>query len=256
MPSPVSVIITCFNYAHLLHESVSSVMTQDSSDAHLIIVNDGSSDNTVEVCSTLQQHFGKDRISVIHQDNSGQPAIARNVGIAFSQSEYVVCLDADDLMAPSFIRKTKAALDASPEAVVAYTDALFFGENIEVEVMPAGFFSIDALKNANQLFCCSLFRRSAWRAAGGYSENVRGYEDWDFWISLAKAGAKGCKIQEPLFHYRVNYEGVYSDAVSRDRKLRAQIVLNHSTIYSPSTQTWARTLVADGVDLLLTPSDP
>ncbi|MCL4533651.1 MAG: glycosyltransferase [Bacteroidetes bacterium] len=226
----VSVVVPCYNYARYLPEAVESVLDQTYQDFELIIVNDGSTDDTASVAEGLQAAHPQHRIVVINQESSGQPAISRNNGIEVAQGEYVLCLDADDKIAPTMLEECVTLLDADPGLAIAYTDRQDFG-GVD-QIVPAGDYDFMRLRFANQISYCALFRREVWRAVGGYRTNVRGCEDWDFWVAAGARGYYGHRIPKPLFLYRRHDTGVYQDALKNFRQRVAQIVVNNSEAYS------------------------
>ncbi len=233
-PAPiVSVIIPCYNYAHLLTEAVESVLQQTFQGFEIIIVNDGSPDDTVEVANHLiRRDAGNHRIKLISQANSGQPAAARNTGIKAAVGEYILPLDADDKIAPDFLEKTVAVLRSSPEIGVAYTHIQHFGA-IQ-SVYTCGPFEAAVLAQDNVLPYCALYRRRLWEKVGGYP--LMGYEDWDFWLTLAERGCQGRLVPEPLFCYRKHERGMLSQFNQKRQRLLAQIIRNHPKLYAGAGQ--------------------
>lgn len=234
----VSVVIPCFNYAQYLSEAVGSVTAQTYRDFEIIIVNDGSTDNTREVAEQLVCAYSAHRIRVIHQERSGQPAISRNRGISEARGDYILCLDADDMIAPTMLEECVRLLDTNPDVAIAYTDNLYCGDGWRRRV-DALEYDFKRLTQANFLAYCSLYHRQAWVDVGGYRTNVKGYEDWDFWIACGERGHVGKRIPQPLFLYRKHDGGLYTNAVTRDQTLKAQIVLNHPALYDQPTRLWA-----------------
>ena len=92
----VSVIIPCYNYARYLEECIASIAEQTFKNYEIIIVNDGSTDNSLEVADKIKINNKSIKITIINQTNSGQPAISRNNGIKKAKGKYILCLDADD----------------------------------------------------------------------------------------------------------------------------------------------------------------
>lgn len=229
-PPRVSVVIPCFNYAPYLPEAVHSVLAQTFADFELLIVDDGSTDDSRAVAETLAAGH-PDRIRVIAQEHAGQPAIARNRGIAEARGAYILCLDADDKIAPTMLERCVALLDAEPGIAIAYTDRRDF-DGVE-QIVQAGEYDFSRLRFANHLSYCALFRRGVWEAVGGYRTNVKGCEDWDFWVAAGARGFFGKRIPEPLFWYRRHDRGVYQEAVRDFARLRDQIVLNNREVYPP-----------------------
>ena len=247
-PSPsairVSVIIPCYNYGRYLRDCVRSVAGQTFREFEIIIVNDGSTDNSLAVAKACAAEFSDLEMKIVDQPNAGQPAISRNNGIALARGEFIVALDADDWIAPSFLEECVRTLDASPKLSVAFTDTVYHHENGLVEVHPTGEFTVARLRQNNQLSCCSLFRKKVWDTVGGIRTNVRGYEDWDYWLAAAAAGFTGKRIAKPLFFYRAKDTGVFSETVAQDQSRRARIKLNNPTCYSAEERAQAEALLA------------
>jgi glycosyltransferase involved in cell wall biosynthesis len=226
----VSVIIPCYNYGRYLEECVKSVISQTYQDFEIIIVNDGSTDNSKEVAERLIIAHPHHRIQVIHQPNSGQPAISRNRGIREAKGEYILPLDADDRIAHSMLEECTHILDQNPSIAIAYTDRLDF-DGVD-QVVRAGDYDYSRLKYENQISYCALFRKEVWETVGGYRTNVKGCEDWDFWVAAGAKGYLGRRIPEPLFMYRRHDTGVYQEVVNRLAEKHAQIVFNHKEVYT------------------------
>ncbi len=234
-----SIVVTCYNYASYLRKSVGSVIAQTYKNFEIIIVNDGSTDSSLEVAGQIKAENSEVDIKIIDQANSGQPAISRNNGIAVASGEFILCLDADDFLAPTILEKASLAIDANPEISLVYFDAIFFDE-VKTWFQPSGEFDLVKIAVDNQLFCCTIYRKSAWSKAGGYKTNVRGYEDWDLWISFAEQYLVAYKIPEPLFYYRTSKDGVFGSTEDKDLYLQANMVTNHPGLYDEATEKWAR----------------
>jgi glycosyltransferase involved in cell wall biosynthesis len=229
-PPAVSVVIPCFNQAQYLPDAVASVVGQTFTDWEIVIVDDGSPDDTALVASDLIARHGARRIKLIRQANGGL-ARARNAGISESRGRFILPLDADDMLDPRMLERTVAILVSNPQVAIAYTDVRRFGAEEGVE--RAAEFDPAAIVDGNQLNYCSLFRRGVWYAVGGYNPNmVYGYEDWDFWVGCAERGYVARRIPEPLFRYRVRPGSMYATARARDAELRRQLRRNHPDIYS------------------------
>lgn len=225
----VSVVIPCYNYAHYLSEAVTSVINQTFQDVEIIIVNDGSTDNTKGVAEKLIKDNPGIRISLINQPNSGKPAISRNNGIRQAKGSYILCLDADDFIQPTMLEECAALLNSFPDIAIAYTDQIYFNTSssrtISVEE-----FDFHRLIQVNFMGYCSLYRKTVWEDVGGYAEDV-GYEDWDFWISCGEKGYVGKRISKPLFCYRQHGSGQYKKDTEKDLEIRAKIYQRHPNLY-------------------------
>ena len=227
-PIRVSVVIPCYNYGKYLREAVESVIDQKFLDFEIIIVNDGSTDNTKEVAEKLINEFSQYRIRVLNQENSGHPAIARNNGIAIAKGEYILPLDADDQIAMTMIERCVTLLNSNPVVDFVYTDRKDF-DGID-QIVKARKYDFSVLKYQNHISYCAMFRKRVWENVGGY--RVTGFEDWDFWIAAGVLGHKGYYLPEPLFRYRRHDTGKYQKDLDNEECYRAQIVLNNPLVYS------------------------
>lgn len=231
IPKLVSVVVPCYNYAHFLAEAVLSVIGQTYTQWELIIVDDGSVDNTVEIAHRLQHHYSNCAIIVLHQSNGGLSA-ARNTGIHHAHGEYILTLDADDLLAPTFLEQTVQILASDPHVGIAYTDIRLFGTQEEVRRIAP--FSLEDLKRNNRIVCHSLFRRIAWVQSGGFNTALRlGYEDWDFWLRVAEQGWGWKGVAEPLALYRKHGVSMHDVTFGKRLLINATIIVDHPQLYGP-----------------------
>lgn len=182
MSPKVTIIIPCYNYGEFVEEAVRSALDQDTK-TELIIVDDGSTDlETIKVLNNLRARG----IFVFRQSNKGLSS-ARNVGIKLTSAPYIVCLDADDIIAPSYCSTCLRVMEAHHDIGFVYTATRIFGNyNRLWSNLPysALHFLID-----NYIPYSAMFRRQVWEEVGGFDENMRyGYEDWDFWLSAIEKG--------------------------------------------------------------------
>jgi glycosyltransferase involved in cell wall biosynthesis len=236
----VSVVIPCFNYGRYLAEAVESVLAQTISPVEVIVVDDGSTDNSRDVATDLIAAHPEAAIRLIAQPNSGSPGAARNAGIAEVRADYVLCLDADDRLDPGYLEACARALDANPGAAVAYGDIQLFGDENRLHQPPTWNTRVEL--DCNFLGTASLFRRMAWEQVGGYDTEI-GYEDWDFWIGLIEHGWVGVKAPGARWHYRVHSGGVYDGHTRKDQEIKARIVLKHPSLYSDAQRRWAAAVI-------------
>lgn len=225
----VSVVIPCYNYGAYVEDAIRSCLRSTWQDLEILVVDDGSTDpETERVLKEL--NFPKTR--VIHQENKGLPA-ARNRGIREAAGRYILPLDADDTIHPTLIEKALILLEAHPGLGFASFWLRHFGDEDWVWMPPP--FNFATLLDDNIVTVASLFRKAAWEEVGGYNEAMRqGYEDWDFWISLAKWGWIGRQIPEPLFNYRRHGHTMVHEAHKKRETLVAQLRANHPGLYGPS----------------------
>lgn len=224
----VSVVIPCFNYAQYIGEAINSVAEQVTGfNVELIIVDDGSTDGSRAAINEALARPGFDinqklyDAKVIDQPNSGVAA-ARNRGISQATGDYIVCLDADDRLGdPAFLKLLADALDADRSLGIAFTGLLTIdadGKPGQPSAWPHGFSWERQLEGGNQIPTCCMFRRVAWRRAGGYKSQYQPAEDAELWTRIIALGF-GAKhvVEAPWFHYRI-HPGSLSDTIRQGQR--------------------------------------
>ena len=230
-PRPkVSVVIPCYMQEGYLRQAVKSVISQTFTDWELLIVNDGSPDETSRVARQCIREHPDCSIRLIEAPNGG-PSAARNRGIAASRGWLILPLDADDVLHPTMLERTVGALDSDWAAAIAYGGYAEFGAGDDV--LQPNTYNFERLCFRNQMPYCSLFRRHAWVDTGGYKPEMRwGYEDWEFWVSCGEAGAAGTSVGGGLFFYRVSPVSRSTSAAEHDTELRRRLRALHPHLYS------------------------
>jgi glycosyltransferase involved in cell wall biosynthesis len=227
MNNVVSVIIPCFNQARFLDLSVGSVLDQTYQDFEIIIVNDGSTDP--ESISILQ-NYQKPCTKVIHISNHGL-AEARNIGITEATGRYILPLDADDKIAPTYLEKGVAILETNKNAGIVYCEAEFFGG--KTGKWPLEEFQLPRFLVENSIFCSAFFRKEDWAKVGGYSSKLQyGFEDYDLWLSFIELGREVVRIPEVLFFYRYNVNSMSKKITIEQRQYSfLQLIQRHPNLY-------------------------
>ncbi len=227
MPPKVSVIIPCFNHGRSLDGAVDSVLGQTFQDFEIIVVNDGSTDPFTR---DLLASYGRPRTRVLHQTNGGVSS-GRNYGIRAALGEFILTLDADDRFAATFIEKAVPILETNPEVGMVTCGIRYFGACSRILFPRGGGLTEFLVANCCPASC--LFRRASWEAASGYNESiVRGYEDWDFWISVCEKGWCAHVLPEVLFFYCVHTSGSMVNDADRHRLALVQgLVQMHRASY-------------------------
>ncbi len=224
MEKTISVIIPCYKYAHYLKECVDSVRAQSYPVHEIIVVSDGSPDDTVEVCKELN-------VTCLVKKNGGL-ASARNFGIDFCSGEYVMCLDADDKLVPAAIEEHVKLME--DDMVIAQCALMEFGER-HVIMIPTNPTSLERNMQANTIFCNAMFSKRVWQAVGGFDESPTmrlGYEDWEFWIRCLEYGCRVLTSDFIALRYRV-HEGQMTQSTSHPRRheLYQYIYEKHKDLY-------------------------
>jgi len=218
--SSVSIIIPTYNRAHTLEVAIRSVLAQTDPEWELIVVDDGSVDDTASV----MQGFQDPRIRLHTQENKGQSA-ARNAGVALATSEWVVYLDSDNTLYPTYLERMRAAVTARPDTVFAFPKGHRFLElhidgqmvqridNSEEEfpetITPQDIFHRKLHTDTNGI----MHRRRCFDEGIRFDENLRAMEDWELLLSLSERYPDGfLYVPETLYTYsqRFGSDGVVS----------------------------------------------
>ncbi len=236
----VSVIMPCYNDGKYIEQAVASLRAQTYQQNELIVVDDGSDDpHTIQTLHDLSFP----RLKKIHMQHMG-PAYARNKGIAAAQGSYILPLDADDRIEPTYVEKAVRILDASRETGIVYCQADFFGEKSGKWELPP--YSLKEMLAGNVIFASAMFRKADWEKAGGYNTAMKhGLEDYDFWLSLLGNGAQVYQIQEVLFHYRikpVSRSSVMQKSLERMQEAYCQVYINHKAFFDSHHELYAEAL--------------
>lgn len=228
----ISVVTACYNHGKYINEMIGSVFSQTFEDYEIIIVNDGSTDETAEILTSIVH----EKVKIIHTENQG-PAGARNTAIKFARAPLIMNLDADDKIAPEFLDKAYKIITGGSNIGIVYCDAECFGARSgKFEI---GEYTIEAMLFENRITSLALFRKEDWLKVGGYSgELIHGLEDWDFWLMIIELGREVIKIPEALVYYRT-YKNLPESRsgrrkTNRLKTLESQVILfqRHRKLYS------------------------
>ena len=196
--TPVSVIIPVYNMQDYLGETLDSILASDYPDLEIVVMDDGSTDNSLAIARKYAT--ADPRVIVFSQPNSGVCA-ARNNAIRRSRGTYILPVDADNRIAPDYVRLAATTLDNHPEISVVAAEAEFFGKRTGRWHLPP--FSLSLLARKNIIDTCAMYRRTDWERTGGYCEDFTAREDWDFWLSVFAGGGGFYRIPKTGFYYRV-----------------------------------------------------
>jgi glycosyltransferase involved in cell wall biosynthesis len=222
----ISVVVPNYNSCQFVENAIVSLVSQTYGDFEIIVVDDGSTDNSREVIMS----FGS-QVRYIWQENQGL-ASARNTGIRAARGELIGLLDADDQWRPHFLERMAALADLHPEASVYYCCAQgmdaagrdlpeIFGGPI---VQPSKLYHM--LLRANFLIPSTLvLRRSHVQEAGLFDQNLRSCEDWDLWLRLLPESVF-VGTSECLVRYRLHDASLSKDLAGMHQAAKAVITKN------------------------------
>jgi glycosyltransferase involved in cell wall biosynthesis len=230
MSELVSIITPVYNGEKTIVESIQSVIGQTYTNWELIIVNDGSTDDTLKIANQFYSH----KIKIIDSDNFGVSS-ARNLGITNSSGKYIVPLDADNTLDKDFLSLCLKEFERNSNLKLVYTEANLFGGLTGLWNLPD--YNYKTLLHYNMIDNCAVYLREDFNRVGGYRLNmVEGLEDWDFWIALLSIYTEDQvkKITTPLFNYRVSNSSRRSTLIETKKfdSMLQNIVYNNFEIYN------------------------
>ncbi len=196
----VSVVITNHNYGKYLRESIDSVLNQTFNDYELIIIDDGSRDNSENI---LNEYSSVNKITILRNREPQGVASSCNRAIRLAKGEYIIRLDADDYFDDNALLVLTSFLDKNPDIAVVYPDFFKVKDNREimeyVRVPRIGeeIKLLDVAANG----AGAMFRKNAFDKIGGYNPNIRYQDHYDFWVKMITT-FKVANLSLPLFYYR------------------------------------------------------
>lgn len=201
-PPLVSVIVTAYEKGSFIEETVRSFLTQSHRELEVIVVDDGSSDDTATRVERLAQTDS--RVRLVSKKNGGV-SDARNVGVMAAHGRAIVAIDGDDLVTPEYV--------ATALATLRQTGANCFCPSLEHFGLKTGIWRPNQydpylIRYDNCVLTASLFDRDLWIRAGGWKRALLYAEDWEFWVNCSRYGLQVVQVAEPLFRYRVTDSGL------------------------------------------------
>jgi glycosyltransferase involved in cell wall biosynthesis len=224
----VSVIIPCFNYGQFVREAVDAVLAQTLTDLELIVVEGGSTDGVTPAAVRALEHPA---IRKIFQPQPTRVGENRLAGLRVARGKYIVFLDADDLIEPTYLEKAVMAVELTG-VDIAYPSVQLFG--LDDTVWETGNeFTLAGLVACNMVPTVAMFRIETWRRKRiGYGVHLE-LEDYDFWMRFAERGAKGIKIHEPLMRYRVHGNSLTDTIRQGHEQAASRIRREHAPLLRP-----------------------
>jgi Glycosyl transferase family 2/Glycosyl transferases group 1 len=200
----VSVVVSLYNYADVVTDTLDSVAASEGVNFELIVVDDHATDDSRAVVQRFIDDHPSVPITLVAKDANEGLAAARNAGFEHARAPLVMVMDADNTIYPSCVRKLADALNDHPDVDATYAILEDFGEQRNIRSALA--WDVDRLCRANYIDAQSMIRKSAWERLGGYRADddlVYGWEDWDLWLRLAEGGGRAMLVTQILGRYRV-----------------------------------------------------
>ena len=198
-PPKVSVYVPSHNYGRYLDRAITSVLKQTFDDWELLVIDDGSTDETREVLTQYRSH---PRIRIVEQENKGL-TVTNNIAVRLSNGKYVMRLDADDYLDENILTVLSSVLDRMPDVGLVYPDYYVVDDRGELlEIMRR-----KKVGEEDQIFdlpahgACTMIRKECLVAVGGYSEEFSCQDGYDLWLKLLTR-YRPYNVNLPLFYYR------------------------------------------------------
>lgn len=216
----VSVIVPLYNAAPFIGEALESVIASTYRPMEVVVVDDGSTDNSLSIAQDIAKRHPE--IKVLHQPNAGVSA-ARNHAIREAKGTFILPLDADDTISPTYIAHAVEAM--KDDVRVVGSKAEYIGAKQGEWKLPN--YSPELLARRNMIPITSLFRKADWMRVGGFCEEEIYREDWDFWLSMMELGGKFVRLEETGLYYRVLQGSRRSQAKAQKRAIVDAINRRH-----------------------------
>jgi glycosyltransferase involved in cell wall biosynthesis len=218
MVSDVSVVIPTYNRRAMVREAVESVLAQRDASFELIVVDDGSTDGTLEDLAQL------DRVTVERTERRG-PAAARNFGVAFARAPLLAFLDSDDLWAPDKLHRQLEFMRTHRDCAISQTGEIWIRDGRRVNpglrhLKRAGDIFIDSLQTCLISPSAVILRTELFRALGGFDEDLAAAEDYDLWLRILVDHEPGL-LDEALVTRRAGHSDQLSSSIPAIDRFRA-----------------------------------
>jgi glycosyl transferase family 2 len=231
----VSVLVPVYDYAHVVGDALESVARSTFSDLEVVLVDDGSKDDSVELVRSWMTESQLPAVLVRHPVNRGLPA-ARNTAIKHARGDYLLMLDADNQIYPQCVERLTAALDEDRDAAFAYGILERFDRTGPIGLRSKFGWSPARLRRGNYIDALALTRRNVLEEVGGYTTDVRlfGWEDYDLWCAIASLGLRGAHVREIVGRYRESPEAMTSVIDLSTDTARSVITKRHPALFGGS----------------------
>ena len=234
MSKLVSIIITCFNQEKYITEAIMSAVKQTYKNIEIVVIDDCSSDSSLNIVHNLEKQYSN--IVVLKNDVNKGVVYSRNRAIDTAKGEYVLPLDGDDTIEPTYIEKAVNVIETNNSVGFVYCKSRKFGAVNEYWNLPK--FDKESFIFDNCISNSSLYRKSDFLKVGKYKEYMHNWtEDYDLYLSFIEIGLIPYRIDEVLFNYRIFNQSQRSDLTTKDPYYaRREYLLHHTKLYADSRE--------------------
>lgn len=205
MTPRISVIMGIYNCAPTLEEALDSLLAQTYQDFKVIMCDDGSKDNTIEIAQNYVDKY-PDKFSLIRNEKNMGLNYTLNHCLEYADTELIARMDGDDISLPERFKKEINFLDAHPEYAIVSTPMIYFDENGDFKVGKGGYEPTKQVCAKSTPFCHApcMVRKEAYDAVGGYTVDPKllRMEDYHLWIKMFQRGYRGYMLDEALYKMR------------------------------------------------------
>ncbi|MBP3821315.1 glycosyltransferase family 2 protein [bacterium] len=224
----VSIIIPCYNKGKYVKDAIESALHQTYQNIEIVCVNDASTDDSGEI---LKEFSKKYEIKLIENENNMGVVYSRNCAIEASSGDYILPLDADDTIEPSYVEKAAEILNSRPDIGVVYCQYRYFGKSNRKIILPN--VTKEYLLYSSCISSCSMFRRTDFLSIGGYKGFMKnGCEDWELWLNFYENEFKFYLINEYLLNYRKIKDKTRTNTADNDIvHIKQNLLKEHLNLY-------------------------
>ena len=219
----ITVYITNYNYGKYIKKAIESVLIQSETDNEIIIIDDGSNDNSKSIIETYRNH---ENIKIVMQQNKGL-TVSNNLALKLSRGKYIMRLDADDYLTKDALKNLASVLDRKTNVGMVFGDYYLIDEqnNILEHFQRHDFNNDVELLDQPAHGACTMFRTRCLKQLGGYDESISRQDGYELWLRFIEK-YEVSNISVPIFYYRQHGKNLTS---KEDALLdtRTEILSNH-----------------------------
>jgi glycosyltransferase involved in cell wall biosynthesis len=237
----LTVILDARGEVSLIYKSIESIAGQFKRHADLIIILPERDDAFQKTAEILLSEIPQDRIQYVRVPNEEEKAVARNLAIKQADGEFVICIEAGEVLSANYFKYFASALDANSHADVFYSKLVKTSAGRPELITPPRYVNLNMQAHRNYFTSGAMVRKSLWESIGGYRESIKGIEDWDFYLAALLRGAKFQYMDCPGIISSGNEKQVGDNPHIHQSSVYAQMVLNNLAAFSLLEINTART---------------